>query len=176
MTAPIRPASEKAYGREKWVYLAACAAVGAPTAAEVGAGTILDISCMLFGDSGRPSQTTNRVKKAKRVCDTVVYEQIGDTSYEGGEIKYAFTSQGAAASNGVKAWEKFPSGTTGFLVQRTGIDVNTDLATGQFVNVFPVEFGPPMPTIEGSDEAAETAAVQTIAVTSTPSFKVAIVA
>jgi len=176
MTAPIRPASEKAYGREKWVYLAAVADVNAVTATEAGAGTILDISCMMFGDSGRPSQTTNRVKKAKRVCDTIVYEQVGDTNYEGFDIKYALTHQGAAASDGVKAWEKFPAGTTGFLVRRLGIAVATDLATGQFVDCIPVEFGPPMPTVEGSDEAAETAATQTVAITSAPGWKKAIVA
>lgn len=176
MTAPIRPASEKAYGREKWVYLAACASVNAPTAAEVGAGTILDISCMLFGSTGKPGQTTNRVKKAKRVCDTVIYEQIGDTTYDGFDIHYALTHQGAALSDGVKAWEKFPAGTTGFLVRRLGVAVDTDLAAGQFVDVIPVEFGPAMPTVEGDDEAAETAAIQTVAITSAPGWKKAIVA
>lgn len=176
MAAPIRPASEKAYGRRKVVYLAACADITAPTAAEVAAGTILDVSCMLFESSGMPSQSTNRVKKAKRICDTVIYEQIGDTSYEGVELRYALTHQGAAASDGVKAWEKFPAFTTGFLVVRYGVAVATDLATGQFVDVWPVEFGPAMPTTEGDGESAETAAVQTIAITSAPAFKKAIVA
>lgn len=176
MTAPIRPTSSKANGREKWVFVPAVAAIATPAIAEVNAAGGLDISCMLFAATGKPTQNTNLVNREQRLCDTVTFQQVGTTTYAGGQMLVAFDPQGAAASAGVKAWEKFPEGTAGFLIRRLGIAVATDMAVGQFVDVFPVEFGPPMPTIQGDSESAENAFTSTFAITSTPSFKVAITA
>lgn len=176
MAAPIRPAATKAFGREKWVFVPTVASITAPTTAEVTAATGLDISCMLFAASGRPTKNTNLVDRERRVCDTVTFQQVGTTTYAGGEMLAAFNQQGAALSDGVKAWEKFPEGTTGFLIRRLGTAVATDLAAAQFVDVFPVEFGPPMPIVQGDGEAAEVGFSSTFAITSTPAFKVAIAA
>ena len=170
MAAPIRIASTKAFQREKWVYVPTIANINAPTAAEVTAGTVLDISCYLFDSTGRPQQNTNRVTLDRRICDGAQYEQIGTSTYTGGEMLYAVNPQAAALSDGKKAWEKFPAGTTGYLVRRLGMDVNTDLAAGQFVDVFPVEFGPQMPTTAGQGESSEVAVTQSFAVTSAPAF------
>lgn len=174
MAAPIRPASAKAFTREKWVFVTAISAQAAPTATEVTAGTVLDISCYLFDTSASPTQNTNLVEKIRRICDGAIYQQIGTTTYTGGEILYALQPQAVAASDGKKAWEKFPSGTTGFLVRRLDVAVATDLAAGQFVDVFPVEFGPQMPVKVGDGEAAEVGVTQTFAITGPPNFVVAI--
>lgn len=176
MAAPIRPASTKAFTKEKWVYVVTIASITAPTAAEVTAGTVLDVSCYLFDSTGRPTQNTNRVTLERRICDGAVYEQIGTTTYGGGEMLYAVNPQAVAATDGKKAFEKFPAGTVGYLVRRFGVDVNTDLAAGQFVDVFPVEFGPQMPTTVGSGENAEVAITQSFAITSAPAFIKAIAA
>lgn len=176
MVAPLRPASVKAFQREKWVWVPAIANIAAPTIAEITAVAGLDISCMLFDSTARPTKNTNLVTRERRICDGAVYQQIGTTTYEGGQMLGAFNPQGAAASDGVKAWEKFPAGTTGFLVRRLGIDVNTDMATGQFVDPFPVEFDEPFPTTAGDGEAAEAAFMSTFAITGPPAFKKAIVA
>lgn len=177
MAAPIRPVSTKAFGREKWLWIPAIASVaGIPTSAEVAAASGLDISCMLFASTGKPSKNTNLVERERRICDTTTYQQVGSTTYAGGEMLAAFDQQGAAASNGVKAWEKFPEGTAGFLVRRLGMAVATDLATGQFVDTFPVEFGPPMPIVQGDGESAEVGFSSTFAITAPPAFKVAITA
>lgn len=174
MTMPTRPASSKAYGNEKWSYVASIANINTPLASEVTAGSSLDFTCYAFGSMGRPNQTTNRVKRERRICDTSQYEQIGDTDYEGGDVIYSFDPQGAAASTGVKVWEKFPAGTVGYFVRRMGLPVSTDFAVGQFVDVFPVEIGPGMPTTVGDGESAENAAVNTYAITSAPAFKKAL--
>lgn len=176
MAAPIRPTSVKAYGREKWVFVPTIASIAAPTISEVNAAGGLDISCMLFSSTGKPSQNTNLVERERRICDTVTYQQIGTTTYAGGEMLAAFDQQGAAASNGVKAWEKFPEGTAGYLVRRLGIAVATDMAAAQFVDVFPVEFGPPMPIVQGDGESSEVGFTSTFAITGPPAFKVAIAA
>lgn len=179
MAAPINPASSKAFGREKWVYVVTIANTSAPTAAELIAGTVLDISCYLYDESARPTQSTNAVTKAKRICDTIQFQQIGLTTYSGGELTYAFDPQAAALSNGKKAWEKFGSGdpavtTSGYLVRRMGTVVATDLAAAQFVDVFPVEIGPGMPTTIGDGESAENAAMHQFVITAAPTFNKAV--
>lgn len=174
MAAPIRPASSKAFQREKWSFVATIANQAAPTATEVNAAGSLDISCYLFTGSARPGQNVNLVSKERRICDGATYQQIGTVTYEGGQMLAAFDPQAAALSNGKKAWEKFPAGTTGFLVRRMGIDVQTDFAVAQFVDVFPVEFAEPMPTTAGDGEAAENAFTSTFAITGPPSFNKAL--
>lgn len=176
MVAPTRPASSKAFKREKWLYVPTIATIAAPTVAEVTAVSVLDISCYLFDSSARPTANTNLVEKERRICDGATYQQVGSTTYAGGEMVAALDPQAAAASDGKKAWEKFPEGTTGYLVRRLGIDVNTDLAAGQFVDVFPVEFGAPTPGTVGDGEARENSFTSTFAITGPPAFVKAIAA
>lgn len=176
MAAPIRPAASKAYGREKWVFVPTIANINAPTVAEVTAVSALDISCYLFESSARPTATTNLVDRERRICDTTTFQQVGTTTYAGGEMVASFDPQAAALSDGKKAWEKFPEGTTGYLVRRLGTLVATDLAAAQFVDVFPVEFGVPVPGTTGDGEARENSFTSTFAITSTPAFNKAIAA
>lgn len=175
MTAPIRPASVKAYGADKWAFVPSIAAIATPLVTEVNAAGALDVTLMVFDGSGLPDQSTNRVSKTKRLGDTVVFEQIGDTNYQGFDMLFQFDAQGAALSNGVKAWEKFsPGGVTGFMVRRVGPSNLTDFAAGQFVDAYPVEIGPGIPTTEGTGETAESAAKCTVAITGAPAFKKAL--
>ena len=176
MAAPIRPASSKAFKREKWVFVPTLTAPDAPSLAELGAVSALDISCYLFESTARPNSTTNLVAKERRVCDGETYQQVGTTTVEGGQMIAALDPQAAALSAGKKAWEKFPEGTTGYLVRRMGIDVDTDLAIGQFVDSFPVEFGVPTPGTVGDGESRENSFMSTFAVTGPPSYVKAIVA
>jgi hypothetical protein len=91
----------------------------------------------------------------------------------------AFNQQGAAASEGVLAWEKFlnsGSTVTGYLCRRTNVPKATAPAAGQFVDTYPAEIGPSLPDEEGDGEAAEGSMVVTWAVSSTPAFKKAILA
>lgn len=175
MTAPVRPASVKAFQREKWAFVPTMASQTAPTAAEVNAAGSLDISCYLFESSGRPTRNTNLVTRARRICDGALYQQVGQGTYQGGQLNYMLDPQAAPASAGRKAWDTMPGGTVGFLVRRLGIDVQTNFIATDKVDVFPVEFDAPMPTTEGSDDAAECAATQTFAITGPPSFLAAIV-
>lgn len=175
MAAPIRPASTKAFQREKWAFVPTIANTAAPTVLEVNAAGALDISCYLYDSTGRPSQSTNRVTTERRICDGAQYQQVGITTYEGGEMLYAYDPQAAAASNGKKAAEKMVAGTTGYLVRRLGVDVNTDFAASQFVDVFPVEFGPAMTTKVGDGETAEVGKTQSFAITGPPAFDKALV-
>ena len=175
MTAPLRPAPSSLYGSENWILVMSIASTSyIPTAAEVIAGTALDISRILFADSGRPTQSTNRVKQERRLGDTQLLEFIGNSEVTGGEMHYAFRPQDAVGANGKKLFEKIPAGTTAFLVERGGVARDTTPATGQFVNVYPVQFGPSFPSPAGDAESLESGMTVTFAVTDVPAISVAL--
>lgn len=176
MAEPIRPAATSTFGRENWIFVPTVADQDSPAVAEVNSASGLDISRVLMASTGRPAQATNRVTAERRLGDTEQYEFIGTTTYTGGDMTYAFNPQGAAASDGKKLWELIPGGTTGYLVRRMGVDSATTPAAGQFVDVYPVEFGPSIPGTSGDGEEAESIASASFAVTGPPSFNVAIAA
>lgn len=175
MAEPLRPAATKTYGKENWAFVPTIASLSAPTAVEVTAVSALDITRIAFASGApNPSQNTNLATQERRLGDTTETQFVGTTTYAGGEMTYQFAPQAAAASDGKKAWEKFPAGTTGYLVRRLGVTRSTAFTAGQFVDVYPVEFGPSMPTKAGDGESAEAAAVCTFAITSEPAFNVAL--
>lgn len=177
MAAPIRPSDTKAYLRDKWVFVpTGTYDPAAPSAAILIGATALDVTKMFFASSARPSQSTNLARAPRRLGDGETYEFVGESQRTIGEVRYAFDPQAAALSNGKKAYEKFPAGTTGFLVNRLGIDRDTDIATGQFVTSYPVEFGPQLETLEGDGEGAAVAIVQTAAQTGPTQMNKAVVA
>lgn len=177
MAAPTRPTPTSMYLADKWVFVpTGTYNPDSPSLAVLGAATALDVTKMFFQSTARPSQSTNLVRLPKYIGDAETYENIGETNASFGEVRYSFNPQGAALSDGVKAFEKFPAGTTGFLVNRLGINRDTDLATGQFVTSYPVAFGPQQETTEGDAEGAVVAIVQTVAQTGPKQIKKAIVA
>lgn len=175
MAAPIRPDDSKAFGREKWIFVPTIASTAAPTVAELTAAGALDVSMMMFEDSGRPERSVTRPSRPMRVADTIIYEQIGTESVTGGTMLFAFDPQAAAASNGKKAWEKFVAGTTGYLVRRSGLAAATDIATGQFATMFPVEFSSQFETTVGDGESKVNAFTVEVAVNGPVVFNKAVV-
>lgn len=176
MTEPLRPAAVGLFGKKNWIFVTTLAsAVYVPTAAEVVAGSSLDISRILFADSTEPTQNTNVVDQERRYADTLLFQFIGQTTYGGGQMHYAFNPQGAAASDGVKAFEKFTAGgTTGFLVKRLGIARATTPVTGQFVNAFPIQIGPSFDLPAGDNESEEAGMAAMFVITDTPAIHVAL--
>lgn len=176
MAEPIRPTAAKIYGRENWVLIPTVANINAITVTEWNAATSLDITRIAFAETGKPSQSTNRVTSARRLGDTKQYERIGTSSVTGGDILYAFDPQAAAGSDGKKLFEKIPEGTTAVLAQRRGIARATAAAAGQFYNAYPVEFGPSFPAEAGETEAAEAAMSAAFAVIDEPVINKALTA
>ena len=179
MAEPLRPSPVKTLARENWVFVPTIADASAPTLAEITGASSLDVTRILFADGApQPQQNTNAVEQNRRFGDSVVRQSVGTTTYGGGELRYQFDPQAAAASNGKKAYEKFGGSTnvTGYFVRRQGIGRAVAFAANQFVDVYPVEIGPSMPTKSGDGENAEGAAVCSFAITGDPAFKVAILA
>lgn len=180
MAEPLRPNPAKVFGRENWIFVPTFAAYTAPTVTEAAGASALDITRIAFADGApAPSQSTNLVEQNRRFGDTKVAQNVGETTYQGGQMNYQFDPQAAAASDAKKAYEKFlnTSGViTGYFVRRQNIARDAVLAVGQFVDVYPVEIGPSMPTTVGQAESSEAAAMCTFAVTGEPKFNVALVA
>ena len=176
MAAPIRPAGTKAYLRTKWVYVPTLTSTTSPSLAELNAASALDVTKMFYESSAQPSTSTNLARSPRRVGDPASYEFVGESTESFGEVRYSFNPQAAAGTDGKKAFEKFPVNTTGYLVRRLGIDRDTDLALGQFVTIFPVEFGEQNEVTEGDGEGSEVAIAQTVAQTGPKSLNKAIVA
>lgn len=171
MVAPPRPASTKMYLRDKWVFIPAGAYnPDAPSAAIINGASALDVSKIFFASTARPTQSTNLARSPRRLGDGETYEFIGESQSTIGEARYAFNPQAAAASEGKKAAEKFVPGTTGWLVNRLGIDRDTDIAEDDFVTSYPCEVGPQQEVPEGDNEGAEVAIAQTFAQTGPKSF------
>lgn len=181
MPEPLRPAANKAFGRENWIFIPTIgSATLAPTVAEATGAAALDITGIAFADGApAPSQNTELVEQLRRAGDTEVAQFIGTTSYAGGAMDYQFNPQAAAASDGVKLYEKIknaPGTVTGFLARRLGVDRAANIVAGQFLDVYPVEFGPSMPGKKGDGANSETSATTTFAITAKPAFKVAVLA
>lgn len=176
MAEPLRPTARKTFGKTNWIFVPTLTSQSAPPVADVNSSSGIDVTRILFASTGKPTQSTNRVTAERRLGDTKTYEFIGISNVTGGDMLYAFDPQAAALSDGKKFYEKIPEGTTGYLVERIGVARATTPAAGQFVNVYPVEFGPSFPAEAGSDESAEAAMTVTFAVTGDPSINVAIAA
>lgn len=178
MTAPIRPAPASLYHAENWIFIPSGGIASAaliPTAAEVNAGSALDLTNMLFADTGMPTQSTNRVTQERRLGDATLYEAIGAGTVAGGDLHYAYDPQAAAGSNGKKAFEKFTAtGTSGFFVQRLGVDNATTPVATQFVNVYPVSIGASFPARAGDGETAQAGMTASYAVTAPAAIGVAL--
>lgn len=176
MAAPIRPNAVSAFGTEKWLYVVTVTAPSAPSLAELGAATSLDVTKMFFASSAKPTGSTEMARSERRLGDVESFEFPGETQWTLGEVMYQFAPQAAALSDGKKAFEKLPQGTTGWLVRRLGINRDVDLAVGQFVSSFPVAFGVQVETTVGDGASAEVAITQGVGVTGTPYINKAIVA
>lgn len=178
MVAPTRPVGTKFYLRSKWVFVPKGTYDPlAPSLAILTGAAALDVTKMFFQSSANPSQSTNLARAPKRLGDGESYEFIGESQASFGEVRYSFNPQGATGSDEVKAFEKFVPGTAGFMVNRLGIDRDTDFViTTQFVTSYPVECGPQQEVPEGDAEGAEVAIVQTFAQTGPKAMKKAIVA
>ena len=180
MAEPLRPAPAKTFGRKNWFLLNTLAgyATGAgPTVAEMTAVSTLDITRIAFADGApAPTQSTNAAEQQRRWGDTETFQFTGTTTYAGGEMTYAMNPQGVAADDDVKLWEKLEEGGLFFLVRRLAVVRATAPAAGQFVDIFPADFGPSMPIESGDGESSEGAATSTFTVYNKPLFKVAITA
>ncbi len=169
------PAGVNAMGQKKWVFHATASSLTAPTVTLWAAG--IDLSCYFYAGSPKPTISTNKVTAPRRACTTQTYQKLGQTTYDFDVVNWMVDPQAAASSAGVKAMETLAPGTSGFLLERMGLDaVNTDLAIGQWVIIRGITTGPFLIDGDESDEAAEFMGTQAIQLNGLPGARVQLIA
>ena len=176
MAAPIQPNGVNVQGAVKVVWVQTLTNPASPSLAEVNASSSLDVSLMLYEGGWQPGVTANKVSAKRRLASRKVYEKFGTTTDTLGDLQYSFDPQSASGADGRKAYEKFAEGATGYFVERLGLAIETDMAVGQRVNVYPVVLGPKSPPVDTADEAAEIQITQPVGITGATQLDKAIVA
>jgi hypothetical protein len=160
----------------KWV--AALADPDSPTVTEVNAAApaTLDLSCYLLAEGWEPTHDVSKGAAPRRLCQRVQFERFSSTTLQLADLRYIINPQGAAASDGKKAYEALTEGLNGYFVERLGLDARTDAwSVGEFVNVIPVTLGPRL--IAGdTDENGDYTVMQPVSVRSARFDNVALLA
>jgi hypothetical protein len=107
-----------------------------PTATELNAGSVVDMSCYLTGE-GWQSSTDEQTVTDERLCSTATYEQPGRYS---DTLTVGYVHNPTSPSNNI-AYTTLPRGTVGNLVTRWGVPFDQVRAAGDIVDVYPVTAG-----------------------------------
>lgn len=157
MAFPVYPAGVQVRKTVRLAFVTTIANLSAPKiATEINAASSQDISCYVTPEGWKPSLTQNKGNAPRRICTGADRQNLGSEMYELPDLLYANNPQGAAASVQVLAAEKLVPGTSGFIIERLGINIDaTDYAVGQFVNVWPVTLGAQLDEYDITDEFGE---------------------
>lgn len=128
--------STPADGNVKVVVVTTIANTSAPTAAELNAGSSVDISCYLTADGLTPS-LDEQVITDSRLCETETFEQPGRVQ-RGLAVQY-IDNTNTALANACKT--ALVPGTALYLVIRGGKDYSTTFVAAEKVSVSPIKPG-----------------------------------
>lgn len=164
MAAPLTPAGVNVQGNIKTIFVPSLDAA-LPSLADLIATDALEVTNILYADTGRYAKETTKGAAPPRLGSTKQWEQFGRSNETYGDLRYTIDPQGASGSDGKKAWVKFAPGTIGVMFEVPGVATDADLAVGQFGRAIPVKLG--ARNIEGdtTNEFAEFAVVQSVIVT-----------
>lgn len=150
----IFPEATSVLGNLKVAVVDTVASLAAPgLAAEIAAGTTLDVSC--FIRNWNPDIQTNTGSAPTRACTTLVLPIEGQTQLAGIPIAYVYDPAAATSTDDNKARLKLAQGSEFVVVVRKGLPYTTAWAAGQFVESFKVRCGRQNKVQSGDDEFAE---------------------
>lgn len=140
----IYPEGVPVFGNTSVRFVAAITSLTAPSLAEImaAAPASLGITGYLLAENWSPNQDAAKGSGPRRLGNKQVFERFNTTTIKLDDLRYAYSPQGAAASDGKKAYETLTEAKVGFFVERLGVDRNVAWAVGQFVNIIPVVLGP----------------------------------
>lgn len=147
MVSPIKGQKVQANGKDSWWFAPAIADITTPVITEVNAVSGLNISCFLLAEQDGVTSTTEKIRLARLLCETSTTEGLGEQTFSLAPLTGVFDPQAADGSDAKKAWDLFKTGQSGFLIRRQGVkaDVDADVTTGQFVDVFQVDISEATP-------------------------------
>lgn len=108
----------------------------APKLTELNAASAVQLECLLT-ENFAPDASADTTQ-IRRMCSKQTQERAGTVTRTIADLVGAYDPQDLAAPIS-KAYAALAPGATGFLVVRWGIHVDTAWATGDLVDVFPVE-------------------------------------
>lgn len=144
-------------GNVKVTAVVAVAVLTAPKlATEINAVTSVDLSCYLFPAGWNPTGTTGKGTKKRRLCSRATQEQLNTTTYSLAALQYSHKPQAALVAVGNEAKKFLTPGIKTYLVERQGLDAQTDTWTvGEFSRTHYVQLGPQIPMGDPADENDE---------------------
>ena len=135
----------------------------------------MDISGSLLAEGWAPGQDVAKGSPPRRLSERTQYERFSTTTQQLGDLRYVINPQGAAASEGKKAYETLTEGLSGYVVERLGVDADATWTAGQFVNVIPAVLGPQL-IVGDTDENGDYTVMQPVGVRAARTDNRAIVA
>lgn len=161
----VYPEGTPTLGNTKVAAVQAIADTSAPSlATEIGAATTVDMSCYLYPAGWSPGATTARGTKPARLCSKTQQETLNRTTYTIGDLQYVYDPQAADSDPGNEAKEVLTEGSELYLVERIGLDAQTEaFAVGQQVIIHHVVLGPQVRSGDRTDENGEFFITQAVA-------------
>jgi hypothetical protein len=174
----IAPEGVPVLGNTSVRWVAAIADTSAPklaTELNASAPASLDLAGYILADAWEPGQDVSKGSAPRRLGQRSTVERFTTTTQNLGDLRYVISPQGAAGSDGKKAYETLTEGLAGYLVERLGLDAKSSAwAVGQFVNIIPVTLGPRL-IVGDTDENGDFTVMQPVSVRATRVDNVAIV-
>lgn len=113
-----------------------------------------------FGESAETERGTD-----ERVASKTTYEVLGKSKFALQDLEYVWYPQAAAADANNKAYDTLKPRTEGFVYVRWGVDVDTPLAVGDKVDIYPVTVGEQVRKTPEGNAAEKLKIVQPVVVT-----------
>lgn len=125
-------------GMYKVTWVATIADLDAPTVAELTAGTVIELECQLTPD-GLGREASDETVDTSRLCSVFTTMQVGRTSFDVSVTLVRLDESVVGVDD--DAYHNLTKGTRGFLVVRDNLSSNTAYASGQELEVYPVQCG-----------------------------------
>jgi hypothetical protein len=145
MTSPL-PTSVPTDGTTRFDYVPAIASPGAPTVAELTAGTVKSLDAYITGDGWNATGDQATVTD-NRIATKQTFEQPGRKTRS---LSITYVHNQASPTNDVAA-VTLAEGVTGYVVARFAVPRGTAYAAGQRVQVWPITAGEAMENYNGEN-------------------------
>ncbi len=152
----VFPEAVKAQGKKKVIILTTEPAnKAAVTAAEAAAGVTAGLEAtMYFLGQFAPGGSQNKGNGPRRVGETAQLQRLGNATFESPTLSYVHDPQGAPSdvANKVKTALDPNTNEVVWILERAGIDVDTDIAATQRYRIHHLELGDQFFAPSGDDE------------------------
>ncbi len=173
MAAIVKPAGVRTFANKR-VFWVPTLTEGAPTAAQINAGTVTELTQLLYAEgTGRPGADVGRVNSPRRVGSSTVEESFATVTRNYGDLLYSEDPQGDGAAAANEARENLTPWDEGFLVGFPGMsaedgDASTAIIAGVKGRYYKAQLGPQIDDQTGDGEGDEFAIRQPVSIKGDP--------